>query len=145
MVQRPQVDTLAAALYGGVSLLARRLRQLGTPGGLSLPERAALARLDRGGPASAAELARAEQVTPQAMGNTLAGLEGRGLVRRRPDPDDRRRVSTSLTETGHDMLHHRRDDRSRQLAAALGDGFTAAELKTLRAAVPLIERLAENL
>lgn len=145
MSQPSNVEDLAATLYGGVSLLTRRLRQLQTPGELSLPERAALARLNRGGPASAAELARAEQITPQAMGNTLAGLEERGLVERRPDPHDRRRIIMSVSETGREMLRHKRDARSRQFAKALGDDFTDAELATLRAAAPLLERLAEKI
>ena len=46
-------DDLAVALYDGVSAVARRLRHAHTPGELSLPERAALGRLDRGGPATA--------------------------------------------------------------------------------------------
>ena len=80
--------------------VARRLRQAPTPGELTLPERSALSRLDRGGPATSAELARAEQITPQAMATTLSGLEQRGLVRRQNDPHDGRRIIMSLTESG---------------------------------------------
>ncbi|WP_269858196.1 MarR family winged helix-turn-helix transcriptional regulator [Streptomyces sp. RPT161] len=145
MAQSANVDDLGGALYDGIRLIARRLRHASAPGELSLPERSALARLDRGGPATAAELARAEQITPQAMGTTLSGLEGRGLVQRRPDPRDRRRVLMSLTETGLAMLRRKHDARARQLATALEQHFTAAELETLTAAAPLIERLAESI
>src|SRR5262245_37843625 len=123
-----QVDELAAALYGGIGLLARRLRQAPVPGELTLPERSVLARLNRGGSATAAELARAEQITAQAMGVTLAGLERRGLVERRPDPDDGRRVILSLSQTGAELLRHKADVRARQLSSALSANFTEAEL-----------------
>jgi DNA-binding MarR family transcriptional regulator len=139
------VDDLAAALQDSISLLARRLRQAPTPGELSLPERSALSRLDRGGPATSAELARAEQITPQAMATTLGALEQRGLVGRRNDPHDGRRIIMSLTEAGRDMLRRKRAVRAQQLSAALAEGFTPEELEVLALAAPLIERLAEGI
>ncbi len=145
MAPRSTVDELAATLYESIGLLARRLRQLQAPGELSLPERAALARLARGGPATSAELARAEQITPQAMGNTLNSLEHRGLIERTSDPNDGRRIIMSLTEAAREVLRHKRDARTRQLADALGAGFTQAELDALGAAAPLLERLADQL
>jgi DNA-binding MarR family transcriptional regulator len=145
MAQPPETDELATALYDGIGLVARRLRQAPTPSELSLPERSALSRLDRGGPATAAELARTEQITPQAMGVTLNGLEERGIVERRPDPHDRRRVVMALTEAGAEMLRRKRDARARQLADALDQRFTAAEREALAAAAPLIARLAESI
>ncbi len=89
VVDNLDVDDLAAALYHGLGLVVRRLKQLHAPEELSWPQRAALARLDRGGPSSAATLARAEQVSSQAMGVTLAALEARGLVH--PQPRSSRR------------------------------------------------------
>ncbi|HEX4225437.1 MAG TPA: hypothetical protein VHZ97_23940 [Pseudonocardiaceae bacterium] len=74
MARRSTVDELAGELFDGISLVVRRLRQLRAPEEPSLPERAALSRLNRGGPAASAELARLEQITPQAMGTTLASL-----------------------------------------------------------------------
>ncbi|MFI5779937.1 MarR family winged helix-turn-helix transcriptional regulator [Nocardia sp. NPDC051570] len=126
-------------------MITRRARQTQTPGGLSLPERATLAQLDRGGPASSADMARAAQITPQAMGTTLTALEERGFVDRRRDPADGRRIIMSLTESGREMLRHKRDALSRQLAKALGEQFTAGELRALRAAAPLLERLGESI
>jgi DNA-binding MarR family transcriptional regulator len=145
MARKVDADDLAATLFADISLIARRLRQAHAPGELSLPERSALSRLDRGGPATAAELARADQITPQAMGTTLAVLERRGFVERRRDPDDGRRVIMSLTEAGREVVRHKRDASARQLASILAEGFTPAELETLKAAVPLIERLGESI
>lgn len=145
MAESVSADDLGAVLYDSIRLVARRLRHAPVPGEPSLPERSVLSRLDRSGPATAAELARAEQITPQAIGTTLSSLEDRCLVRRRPDPHDRRRVLVSLTDDGLDMLRRKQDARARQLATALEQHFTAAELETLKAAAPLIERLAESI
>jgi DNA-binding MarR family transcriptional regulator len=144
VTEQPDVDELAGMVYDTVGLLLRRFRQAPVPGELTLPERSALSRLDRGGPTTPAELARAEQITPQAVATTLAALEERGLVERRPDPDDRRRIIMSLTEAGVEVLRHKRDTRARQLATVLAERFTAAELATLYAAAPLIQRIAES-
>jgi DNA-binding MarR family transcriptional regulator len=140
----PDAETVAAALHVSIGLLRWRLRQV-QMGELSLPERSALARLERGGPATPSELARREQITPQGMGATLAALEARDLVERRPDPQDGRRVVMSLTEVGRRALEDRRNARTEQLAEALSAGFSHAELQQLLAAAPLIERLAQSL
>jgi DNA-binding MarR family transcriptional regulator len=145
MVQSPNIDQLAADLRHGIALISRRLMQTPAPGALTLPERAALSRLDRTGPASSAELARAEQITPQAMGMTLLALESRGFVERRKDPDDGRRIIMSLTPSGGEILRNKRDERIRQIAKILTEEFTAAELKALAAAAPLIKRLGDNI
>jgi DNA-binding MarR family transcriptional regulator len=143
MRQSPDVEEVAVAVQLSVGLLLRRLRQLKAEGELTLPESAALARLDRGGPTTAGALARLEQISPQSMGATLAGLEDRGLVQRQPDPGDGRRIVLSVTETGQRILRDRRSARTRRLADALATGFTATELEQLLTAAPLLERLAQ--
>ncbi|HEY7256867.1 MAG TPA: MarR family transcriptional regulator [Solirubrobacterales bacterium] len=140
----PQPTKIALELRLAVGLLRRRLRQAPVEGDLTLPETAALARLDRGGPSTASALAREEQISPQSMGATLAGLETRGLIARAPDPDDGRRVVLSLSGAGRQALRDRRAARTEQLARALAENFTEAELERLEAAAPLLERLAES-
>lgn len=137
-------DDVARALLLCVGLLRRRLRQTPVVGELTFPETAALSRLDRGGPAAAADLARQEQISPQSMGATLAELENRGLVKRAPDPADGRRILLSISSAGRRELNRRRNARVEQLKAGLAD-FTDAELAQLAAATPLIERLAYHL
>lgn len=141
----PHAHEVATALRASIGLLVRRLRQTHTEGDLSLPERSALARLDRGGPATAAELARQEQISPQSMGATLGALQERGLVERRPDPADGRRYVLTVSEAGAKFLHHRRSKRTDMLARALSEHFTAEELKVLQQASPLLDRLSEHL
>jgi DNA-binding MarR family transcriptional regulator len=145
MAQPPDVDQVATALHVSTGLLLRRLRQLKAEGELTLPESAALARLSRGGPTTAGALARLEQISPQSMGATLAGLEARGLVGRRPDPADGRRIVLSLSAAGQRMVSDRRSARTRQLAAALAAEFTGTELEQLMTAAPLLERLADSI
>lgn len=79
------------------------------------------------------------------MGTTLAALERRGLVERRRDPADGRRVVLAVTEAGGKTLRARRSARTEQLARAIEAEFTGAELRRLQACVPLLERLAERL
>lgn len=145
MTREPDPAEVAAALYVSIGLFLRRLRRAPVQGELTLPEISALERLDRAGSATPSRLARAEQITPQAMGATLSGLEQRGLVERHPDPEDGRRAVMSLTEAGRRFVHNKRSARTEQLAKALQDGFTHQELQVLMAAAPLIERLGESI
>ena len=145
MTTHPDVNDIAGALRVSIGLLLRRLRQAQAEGELTLPESSALARLDRGGPATASALARLEQISPQSMGATLGALEARGLVERRPDPADGRRVVLSVTGAGRDVLRDKRNARTQRLAKALSSGFTPGELRLLMAAAPLLERLAQSI
>jgi DNA-binding MarR family transcriptional regulator len=79
------------------------------------------------------------------MGATLGALEVRGLVERRPDPQDGRRAVISATDAGLQALRGRRNARTEQLAKALSTGFTRSELKQLIAVAPLLERLAQSI
>jgi DNA-binding MarR family transcriptional regulator len=144
MSDAPDVDKLAGVLRVSIGLLVRRMRQV-KDRELTLPETSALARLDSGGPSTAVALAKLEQISPQSMGATLGALEDRGLVERRPDPEDGRRAVISVTEAGLQVLRSRRNAGTEQLARAIADGFTSSELKQLMAAAPLIERLAQSI
>src|ERR1700733_6877250 len=122
---------VAAALRVAIGLVVRKMRQAHLPGELTIAETSALSRLDRGG--------------RELMGATLAALEQRDLMERRRDPADGRRVVLSITAAGRQLVNDRRGARSELIAAALRDGFTAAERDLLLAAAPLLERLAEKL
>jgi DNA-binding MarR family transcriptional regulator len=145
MTGEPDVHDVAAALRVSIGLLLRRMRQARPDDELSLPESSALARLDRAGPATPGALAKLEQISPQSMGATLAALEARGLIERRADPADGRRVVLSVTETGRELLQNKRGARTEQLAQALSTGFTPTELRQLSQAAPLLERLAQSI
>lgn len=135
---------MARALFLCMGLLRRRLRQNPVADVLTFPQMAALSRLDRGGPATGADLARQEQISPQSMGATIGELEARGFITRQPDPTDGRRILLSISASGRREVNRRRDARVEQLTAGLAD-FTDAEIAQIAAAVPLIERLAHRL
>jgi DNA-binding MarR family transcriptional regulator len=145
MSPQPDPDQIAQELRVVIGVLRRRLRATDADGDLTMPESAALARLDRGGPATAAALAKAEQMSPQSMGATLGRLENRGLVAREPDPDDGRRIVLSITPAGVETMRGRRSARAAQLARALESEFSGPELRALAAAAELLRRLAEAL
>jgi DNA-binding MarR family transcriptional regulator len=144
MPVNPQAEDVARALLLCVGLLRRRLRQVPVADALTFPQTAALGRLDRGGAAASADLARQEQISPQSMGATMSELEARGLVNRQRDPDDGRRILLSISATGRRELNRRRNARVEQLVKGLAD-FTETELEQLATAAPLIERLAYHL
>src|ERR1700678_3303303 len=120
-------DEVASALKLSIGLFVRRFRQSPGSGELTMPEQSTLSRLERGGPASAGDLARAEQVTPQAVGPTVAVLEERGLVMRSPDPKDGRRVLLSVTEPGLEAVRNKRSARAEGMANVLADDFLPPE------------------
>ena len=149
---KEQDTRVASALMTSVGLLVRRLRQAQACGvltipdsELTIPETSALARLDRSGPTTATALAKAEQISPQSMGATLAALEARGLVERHRDADDGRRAVISITKGGQKELRNRRDARAQYVARILTKDFTQSEIEQLAAVTPLVERLAQGI
>ena len=76
-----------------------RVHSAGTDADLSLRQYAALSGI-RQGASSPGELARLWQVTPAVITGVIDRLERRELVRREPDPADRRRLRLALTDTG---------------------------------------------
>ncbi|SEC84985.1 DNA-binding transcriptional regulator, MarR family [Rhodococcus koreensis] len=74
------------------------------PTGITALQYTALTVLRRRDGLSSAELARNSFVTAQTMGEMIAALERRGLVSRRVDPDNRRRMLTSVTGAGLELL-----------------------------------------
>ncbi|MGC4960348.1 MarR family winged helix-turn-helix transcriptional regulator [Gordonia sp. DT218] len=136
---------VASMLRITVGSLVRQLRQHRGPDDPSVPETMVLARLDRDGSCSAADLARHGHVSPQSMGVTIAGLQERGLIVRAPDPTDGRRILLSLTAEGREALTDRRNHNTRSIADAMWSTLTADEIATVSDALPLLERVREAL
>jgi DNA-binding MarR family transcriptional regulator len=115
-----------------------RVQWAGADAGLSLRQYAALSGI-RQGASSPGELARLWQVTPAVITGVIDRLERRELVRREPDPDDRRRLRLALTETGlaASMLVER--VLTEELAAQLSQS-TPQELAELGRALELLQR-----
>jgi len=141
----PEVSRTAGELRALLGRLSRRLRQTSVAGELTLPQASVLSLLEREGPATPGALATKERITPQSMGTILVSLEELGLVSRTPDPTDGRRLVISLTEAGRQVILGARRQKEERLAQALATNFTNEEQQVLRAALPLLERLARLL
>jgi DNA-binding MarR family transcriptional regulator len=143
--EAPAIRETANRLRMAIGAFKRRIQEVTTVDELTNPQLTALSRLDRLGPMTVSDLARREQITPQAMGATIASLEELGLVSRSPDMTDRRRSHLSLTPDGEVAVHSGRNAVVDKVTAVLQDSFADADIATLSAAAPLIERLAELL
>jgi DNA-binding MarR family transcriptional regulator len=142
MPRRP-IESASADFVHAVGLLMRRLRAAGTSHELSWPESLVIARLARDGPATTADLARAEYMKPQSMGTTIAALEDMGMVERRPHPTDGRQVHIALTAKGAAARKNAKDAKGRWLAQAIGQ-LDERERGILFSAGEIIERLVES-
>jgi DNA-binding MarR family transcriptional regulator len=136
-------EPAVADLSLAIGQLVRRLRKDANPSELSWSQIATLARLDKAGAMTTADLARSEFVKPQSMGTTLADLEQAGLVQRRPHPTDGRQVLFELTAAGAEARRQRNIAKREWLMAAMAK-LDPAEQQTLIAAAALIKRLAES-
>lgn len=134
---------LSSALRISVMRLARRLRAERSEASLTLTQLATLSTLDRHGALSPGELAAHEKVQPPSMTRVVAALEQEGFVERRPHPTDRRQVVVSLTERGRGLLREDRRRRDAWLSRRLHE-LSVEERALLRAAAPVLERLAES-
>jgi DNA-binding MarR family transcriptional regulator len=139
---------LATALRISVSRLARRLRAQRMSSGmteavLSETQLAALTALDKHQAMTPGELAEHEKVQPPSMTRVIAVLEERGLVLRTPHPTDRRQAILTVTEEGRALVQRVRRRKDAWLARQMAD-LTVEERATLRAAVPILEKLSQS-
>jgi DNA-binding MarR family transcriptional regulator len=144
-ITSPEIARAASDLRAVLGRLKRRLRQPDDADEITLPQASVLSRLAREGPMTPGALAAADRVRPQSMSTTLSAMEAQGLVARRADPDDGRRVVIALTLVGDQALQGTRRLREERLGRAIADHLTPEEQQTLIAALPLLDRLADAL
>ncbi|HEY7889893.1 MAG TPA: MarR family transcriptional regulator [Steroidobacteraceae bacterium] len=125
-----------------IGRVVRQMRAAAAQHELSLTESAVLARLGREGPATTAELARAENMRPQSMSAAVATLEERGLVERKPHPSDGRQTNIALTEKGAVVRSSTKDLKRAWLAQATAR-LADEERQILSRAGDILKRLLE--
>jgi DNA-binding MarR family transcriptional regulator len=126
-----------------IGLLVRRVRAAARSHELSLTEASVMGRLAKHGPATTADLARAEGMKPQSMGTTIAALEEMGMVERKPHPTDGRQVNIGLTAKGAAVRKSAKDAKHTWLIHAISQ-LVESERETLFKAGEIIKRLAEK-
>ncbi len=96
----PRHESAIAALEATVHLVLDHLAEELADLGLSQGEVNALLQLDEGVPVTVARLQAATGQRASTMTGVLDRLEGRGLVERALNPEDRRSFTVILTEAG---------------------------------------------
>jgi DNA-binding MarR family transcriptional regulator len=140
---RKSHDAATVDFIHSVGSLVRRVRSAAASHEISMTESAVMRRLEIDGPATTADLARAESVRPQSMGATIAALEERGFVERRAHPTDGRQFHIALTAKGAAVRASAKDAKRTWLAQAISQ-LDDADRKTLYKAGEIIKRLAKK-
>jgi len=136
---RPQ--EMPALIIGRIArLLARRDDERLREVGLSTAQLPVLVALKNGETHTQKELATLAGVEQPSMAQLLARMERDGLIRRQPDPEDRRSSLISLTAGALDRLRPGRSVLWYGNAEAL-EGFTADEVQTLTG---MLQRIHAN-
>lgn len=129
--ERPDLDASPLGVVSRILMLYKHLEQTADRAlsafGLTLWQFDVLAALRRSGPPftlSPTRLMELVTLSSGAMTNRIDRLESLGLVKRRPDPDDRRGVLISLTRSGQKLVDKaisaRLDDARQSIAALNG-------------------------
>ncbi|WP_329740832.1 MarR family winged helix-turn-helix transcriptional regulator [Dyella sp. A6] len=139
-----QAHTAAAELRVLIGKLKRRLRERMALDGITLSQLSVLSHLDREGPATISELARVENVRPQSMGATVAGMQAAGLLNGEPDPGDGRRHLLSLTPMAREKIRTTRAAREDWLFHAIRERYNASEQDALARGIGLLKRLVDD-
>ena len=127
MASRKSNETAVEDLKLALGLLIRRIRAAAPSEtqDLSWTQKSVLVRLEKEGPSTTSELARAEGVKPQSMGTAIAALEGMGMVERQADPTDGRQTNIKLTDKGRSMRRTTRDASLAWLTQAIANSAAA--------------------
>jgi DNA-binding MarR family transcriptional regulator len=133
---------LAARLRMTLGRLNRRVRQHGTQA-LSSSQASTLASVEALGPVRLGDLAAHEGVTAPTQSRLVASLEQQGLLRRMPDPEDRRATLLAITSQGRRQLERLRGERSAFLVSQLGT-LSDEQRQALVMALDALEALAES-
>ncbi|MFF9017041.1 MarR family winged helix-turn-helix transcriptional regulator [Streptomyces sp. NPDC014870] len=111
-----------------------RLEELVRPAGITALQYTALTVLERRDGVSAAQLARDSFVTAQSMADMVRALESRDLIRREPNPANRRERLILLASAGRQLLAEYAEP-ARQLEERMVADLSAEEIHGFREAL----------
>jgi DNA-binding MarR family transcriptional regulator len=145
MVARKSSEIAVEDFAMALGLLVRRIHADAPPElrEFSWTQKAVLRRLEKHGPATAADLARAEGVKPQSMGTALGLLEKMGLIERKAHPTDGRQINIRLTARGITLRRNTKQATYAWLSRAIAE-LDRQEQITLFKAGELFKRIAET-
>jgi DNA-binding MarR family transcriptional regulator len=135
---------IATLLHEQFARLARQLRNIELPHGMTTERLSALGVIDKRGPISVTALADHEMVRPATMSRMVSALVDDGLVKRSGDKNDGRGVLVSTTTKGRRAYERAQELRLQRFAAALSS-LTPEQLTALRDLTHALERLAGRL
>ena len=142
-MSRKELEAAVVDLTQAIGLAVRRIRAASVPSEISWPEAAVLKHLAREGPATTADLARAQGMKPQSMRAIVASLETLEMVVRKPHPTDGRQVNIELTSKGASAQKTSTDAKRTWLAHAIAE-LDKRDRQTLFEAGRILKRLASR-
>ena len=142
---RRSLDASVSELIQAIGLLVRRVRAAASTSAneLSMTESLVLGRLEKEGPATTADLARAEGMRPQSMGAVVAALEELSLIERSAHPTDGRQMILSITAKGSAVRASARSAKHTWLMQEIAQ-LDKQEQETLFAAGEIIQRMVQK-
>ncbi|HTP22520.1 MAG TPA: MarR family transcriptional regulator [Solirubrobacteraceae bacterium] len=129
-----------------IGRLSRRLRptDAAVAAGLTPTKISVLLHVARAGRVRLSDLSDSEGINPTMISRVIADLSDAGLVERVSDPSDRRAALVEPMPAGRKLAERIRRERTDALNLAL-DGLDEHERCHIEAALPALERLAEQL
>jgi DNA-binding MarR family transcriptional regulator len=131
---------IAALLHEQFARLARQMRTIELPAGITPERLSALSVIEKRGPISVTALADNEMVRPATMSRMVAALVEDGLVKRTEDKNDGRGVLVSTTPKGKRAYQKAHEQRLQHFAELLS-ALSAEQLDAMRSLTTSLERL----
>jgi DNA-binding MarR family transcriptional regulator len=126
-----------------VARLARRVRTERAVADVGNSQMSVIGLLSLHGSLTLTELSELERITPPSMTRTVSQLVDDGYVARIPSAEDGRKVLLELTDSGRQLAAETRRRRDAWFSHRLEE-LTAEERARLRAAVPVLRKLADS-
>ena len=136
---------LSSSLRTAVTTLHKMLRrQSSSISDYSMTERETIGHLLRNPSLLPTELAALTKVKAQSMSHIVNNLEQRGVIKRSPSKDDKRKVYISITPAGKKIVEKARSEWDEWLKNVIEKSLSDKEKDTLVRALPVLNKLIET-